>query len=49
MQRSGKAVDPRDMLERPTMKNQNSIRWRSKPEKRDCPAAASYLSLTLGK
>ena len=31
------------------MENKKIIKWRSKPQKQDYPAAASYLSLFLGK
>ncbi len=31
------------------MEKKKTIKWRSKPEKHDYPAAASYLSLTLGQ
>ena len=31
------------------METKKIIKWRSKPEKHDYPAAASYLSLTLGQ
>ena len=31
------------------MEKKKIIKWRSKPEKHDYPAAASYLSLTLGQ
>lgn len=31
------------------MEKRKAIKWRSKPQKHDYPAAASYLSLTLGQ